>query len=81
MKYQLPTSHWIYFCAQIKKGKIDASGTGGKGGRRKKVRRLLFRPTGAGLFSHFTHGLRGCGKSRPGREKRTSGAEAPTHCQ
>ena len=29
MKYQLPTSHWIYFCAQIKKDKIDASGTGG----------------------------------------------------
>jgi hypothetical protein len=29
MKYQLPTSHWIYFCAQIKKGKIDSSGAGG----------------------------------------------------
>ncbi len=29
MKYQLPTSHWIYFCAQVKKDKIDASGTGG----------------------------------------------------
>jgi hypothetical protein len=29
MKYQLPTSHWIYFCAQIKKDKIDSSGTGG----------------------------------------------------
>ena len=29
MKYQLPTSHWIYFCAQIKKDKIDASGAGG----------------------------------------------------
>jgi hypothetical protein len=29
MKYQLPTSHWIYFCAQVKKNKIDASGTGG----------------------------------------------------
>jgi hypothetical protein len=29
MKYQLPTSHWIYFCAQIKKDKIDASGSGG----------------------------------------------------
>jgi hypothetical protein len=26
MKYQLPTSHWIYFCTQIKKDKIDASG-------------------------------------------------------
>ncbi|MBP9093241.1 hypothetical protein KBI23_19625 [bacterium] len=31
MKYLLPTGHWIYFCAQIKKGKIDASGTGGLG--------------------------------------------------
>jgi hypothetical protein len=29
MKYQLPTGHWLYFCAQIKKGKIDSSGTGG----------------------------------------------------
>ena len=29
MKYQLPTSHWIYFCAQIKKEKIDSSGAGG----------------------------------------------------
>jgi len=29
MKYQLPTSHWIYFCAQVKRVKIDASGTGG----------------------------------------------------
>jgi hypothetical protein len=29
MKYQLPTSHWIYFCAQIKKGKIDSSAAGG----------------------------------------------------
>jgi hypothetical protein len=29
MKYQLPTSHWIYFCAQIKKDKIDSSGSGG----------------------------------------------------
>jgi hypothetical protein len=29
MKYQLlPTSHWIYFCAQIKRDKIDASGAG-----------------------------------------------------
>jgi len=28
MKYQLPTSHWIYFCAQVKKDKVDASGTG-----------------------------------------------------
>lgn len=31
MKYQLPTGHWIYFCAQIKRGKIDASGTSGGG--------------------------------------------------
>jgi len=30
MKYQLPTGHWLYFCAQIKRDKIDASGTGGK---------------------------------------------------
>jgi len=29
MKYQLPTSHWIYFCAQVKRDKIDASATGG----------------------------------------------------
>jgi hypothetical protein len=29
MKYQLPTGHWLYFCAQIKRGKIDASGVGG----------------------------------------------------
>ncbi len=29
MKYQLPTGHWLYFCAQIKKEKIDSSGTGG----------------------------------------------------
>jgi hypothetical protein len=29
MKYQLPTGHWIYFCAQIKKDKIDASGASG----------------------------------------------------
>jgi hypothetical protein len=28
-KYQLPTGHWLYFCAQIKKEKIDSSGTGG----------------------------------------------------
>ena len=26
MKYQLPTGHWIYFCAQIKRDKIDSSG-------------------------------------------------------
>lgn len=29
MKYQLPTSHFIYLCAQIKRDKIDASGSGG----------------------------------------------------
>lgn len=29
MKYQLPTGHWLYFCAQVKRGKIDASGAGG----------------------------------------------------
>lgn len=28
MKYQLPTGHWLYFCAQIKRDKIDASGSG-----------------------------------------------------
>ena len=27
MKYQLPTGHWLYFCAQIKREKIDAGGT------------------------------------------------------
>jgi hypothetical protein len=30
MKFQLPTGHWLYFCAQVKRGKIDAKGvTGG----------------------------------------------------
>jgi hypothetical protein len=29
MKYQFPTGHWIYFCSQIKRGKIDASGSSG----------------------------------------------------
>lgn len=29
MKYQIPTGHWLYFCAQIKKEKIDSSGVGG----------------------------------------------------
>jgi hypothetical protein len=29
MKYQLPTGHWLYFCAQIKREKIDASASGG----------------------------------------------------
>lgn len=27
MKYLLPTGHWLYFCAQIKRDKIDAGGT------------------------------------------------------
>jgi hypothetical protein len=26
MKYQLPTGHWIYFCAQIKREKLDVRG-------------------------------------------------------
>jgi hypothetical protein len=26
MKFQLPTSHWIYFCVQVKRVKIDAKG-------------------------------------------------------
>jgi hypothetical protein len=31
MKYQLPTSHYLYFCAQVKKDKIDSnSASGGK---------------------------------------------------
>lgn len=25
MKYQLPTGHWIYFCAQVKKDRIDSN--------------------------------------------------------
>lgn len=29
MKYQLPTSHWLYFCAQVKKDKIDSSSSSG----------------------------------------------------
>jgi hypothetical protein len=29
MKFQLPTGHWIYFCAQVKRGKIDAKGASG----------------------------------------------------
>jgi hypothetical protein len=29
MKFQLPTGHWIYFCAQVKRVKIDAKGVGG----------------------------------------------------
>ncbi len=29
MKLQLPTGHWIYFCAQVKRVKIDAKGVSG----------------------------------------------------
>jgi hypothetical protein len=29
MKYQLPTGHWLYFCAQVKRDKIDASSAPG----------------------------------------------------
>ena len=29
MKYQLPTGHWLYFCAQVKRGKIDSGGASG----------------------------------------------------
>lgn len=29
MKFQLPTGHWLYFCAQVKRDKIDASASGG----------------------------------------------------
>ena len=29
MKYQIPTGHWIYFCAQVKKDKIDSTGSSG----------------------------------------------------
>jgi hypothetical protein len=29
MKLQLPTGHWIYFCAQIKKDKIDSNNASG----------------------------------------------------
>ncbi len=25
MKYQLPTGHWIYFCDQVKKSRIDSN--------------------------------------------------------
>jgi hypothetical protein len=30
MKFQLPTSHWLYFCAQIKKDKIDSNNASGE---------------------------------------------------
>ena len=29
MKYQLPTSHWIYFGVQVKRGKLDVQGGSG----------------------------------------------------
>jgi hypothetical protein len=29
MKYQLPTSHWLYFCDQVKKDKIDSNNASG----------------------------------------------------
>jgi hypothetical protein len=29
MKYQLPTSHYLYFCAQVKKDKIDSNNASG----------------------------------------------------
>ncbi|MFL6449593.1 MAG: hypothetical protein ACJ746_18215 [Bryobacteraceae bacterium] len=29
LKYQLPTTHWIYFCAQVKKDKIDSNNASG----------------------------------------------------
>jgi hypothetical protein len=29
MKFQLPTGHWLYFCAQVKRDKIEASGASG----------------------------------------------------
>lgn len=29
MKYQIPTGHWIYFCAQVKKDKIDSNNASG----------------------------------------------------
>jgi hypothetical protein len=28
MKFQLPTGHWLYFCAQVKKDKIDSKNDG-----------------------------------------------------
>ena len=29
MKFQLPTSHWLYFCAQVKRDKIDSNNASG----------------------------------------------------
>lgn len=28
-KFQLPTGHWLYFCSQVKRDKLDSSGAGG----------------------------------------------------
>lgn len=36
MKYQLPTGHWLYFCAQVKREKIDAGS-----GSRNNVANIL----------------------------------------
>jgi len=30
MKFQIPTGHWLYFCAQVKKGKIDSNNASGQ---------------------------------------------------
>lgn len=30
MKFQLPTGHWLYFCAQVKKDKIDSNNASGQ---------------------------------------------------
>lgn len=30
MKFQIPTGHWLYFCAQVKKDKIDSSNASGE---------------------------------------------------
>jgi hypothetical protein len=29
MKFQLPTSHWLHFCAQVKKDKVDSNNSSG----------------------------------------------------
>lgn len=31
MRFQLPTGHWLYFCAQVKRGKLDAARSSGSG--------------------------------------------------
>jgi len=30
MKFQIPTGHWLYFCAQVKKDKIDSNNASGQ---------------------------------------------------